>query len=367
MKKQLSKLVAALAIIAILFNLNTVAFAGVVSEPEPPINVDDGYPADMAFLSSEGALRAYAVEMGRGCRIGVGMNSTTESVSSWTGGWDRPMNSVDMFRFIDSLFNNLWIKTVNPSDWVWAYGTITSADGEDLLYGGGSTYPVIGKGGSVDLPTFKVRYELAPTICIPFEGVESAEMFVTDPVTGQTVNTVNLGASGGRFCFQTDMAGKGPLVIRTKNGATLIYDLANNGVRTVTEQIEFVGKVTSSIDHLIPIINPTQAYTHAERSWDGVGVNPTFEVIIDFPLKDSKLDLTVSSTEGARPIAFIVRAQGNPHWKMVMVEGGRLYMPGPLERAVYYAVPVWNPEEFRTHQPYTDGPVAVPAGKGEKG
>ncbi len=370
MSTKSSELMALLAIV-VSISINVGAFAGVVPEMDSvvvgiPI-VPPTIPPNLEFLSSDGALRAHAVEMGRQARVGVGMNSSTESQTTSVGSWDRPMNSLEVNRFMDGLFDGLWIKPANPNDWVWAFGVIMTAEGEDLLYGWGGTDLKPGKGGSAELEPFGVTYRLAPTICIPFPGIDSAEMLIVDTESGRTANRVDLGVAGGKFCFQTDMAGKGYLVIRTRDGQTLVYDLAGGGMRVSPERIEFAGKVTSVIADMVTIVNPVGAYGYVVPSQDGVGVNPTFEVIIDFELKESQIDLTVASSENAQPIAFMVRAQGNPHWKMVPVEGGRLYIPGPLERAVYYAVPVWNPAEFRTREPYTDGPVAVPVVDGVKG
>lgn len=352
--KKSSKLMVTLIITVALFNLNLgTAFAGVVSESESSVAPPVVAPSSLEFLSSEGALRAYAVETARGCRIGVGMNSAVYSTSQHSGGWDRPMNSLQMFRFVDGLFDKLWVKTVNTTDWVWTSGVILSPEGEELIRGWGGAYPVVGKGGSVDLPTFEMRYHLAPEIRVPFEGVESANMFLTNE-EGRTVAHFVFEVRNGKFNFRTDMAGKGYLILRTKNGHTFAYDLRNMGVMAELSKINFGGNVVSVMDHMIPIVNPTEAYTHVEWSWDGVGVNPTFEIIIDTKPNGGSLDLSVSSTEGARPIAFMVRAQGNNRWEEIPVSNGRLYEKGPIQNGVYYIVPKWNPSEFRTRQPYID-------------
>lgn len=333
------------ALIISIFNLNVNAQTG---NPTEVVQASGPYPVDLAFLSSEAALRAYAVENSRLARVWIGMNSATTSSGSNGIAWDKGVNSVTLFSRIDSLFDNLWVKTFNPNDYVWTCAATQNADGDDLMYGGGGARLVYGKGG-YDLPKIANVFCLASTIPIPFSGVESARALITDPESGQTIDRVDLQVRSGKVYFQSDMAGRVILQVKIKGGQVLAYDLTNGGVGIPEETVILMGNTTSHLDHMIVLRDFVGPYKHVEPSYKGVGTNPTFEVIATG--KEIPIDISVSSTEGAVPVSFKYKKLGEVVWQDAPCTNGRLVMP-PSGFGTMYIVPVWNPSEFHSRLPY---------------
>lgn len=335
------------ALIISIFSLNVSAQNG---NPMEVVQASGPYPVDLAFLSSEGALRTYAVENSRLARVWIGMNSSTTSSGSWGTQWNKTMNSVELFNQIDGLFDNLWVKTFNPNDYVWTCAATQNADGDDLMYGGGGARLVYDKGG-YNLPQIANVFYLASTIPVPFSGVESARALIKDPESGQTIDRVDLQVRGGKVYFQSDMAGRVILQVKIKGGQMLAYDLTNGGIGVPEEIVILKGKTVSRLDHMIVLRDFVGPYKHVEPSYKGVGTNPTFEVIATG--KEIPIDISVSSTEGAVPVSFKYKKSGETVWQGAPCTNGRLVMP-PTGFGTMYVVPVWNPSEFHSRLPYTD-------------
>lgn len=318
-------------------------------------------PDVLAFLSSRAALRAYAIESARQANLNI--ESTGMSGSWGTGSsWESPQESRAILETI-----NAWrfaFTMENPADSVHATAEIKNTEWDTLFSAQAWQTPEPVERG-YRLPELYFYFEMAELI--PFKVDRSIQWGQLKYLSedGKTIVTIDLDVRNGKVYFRSGFAGRAILVLRGSTwGDTFLYDLRNGGVQIPVAHVQYNGS-RSWIDSLIPFNSP-DIVNYKVWSHNGVGQNPTFEVVMN---SSKWVSVRTFSNEETEAIGFQVRDQGGTNWTFYPVlPSPPKYAVIPLERGVSYIVPVWNPDEFREPDPAFPVPTSpTVSGGGGKG
>jgi len=305
---------------------------------------------NLSFLTSKGALRAYAVEQ---AVTACGQLSAPTQVGNQINSWGNILNTNHTSADILSTYANklLSITILNPKDQIYLNAWVLNGDGDALFYGGTGTYPVYSKGGGgYVLPQLSVKLILASVIPVKFnKPVSNADIVYTDPVTGQTANYQQLASNGNKVYFPTDSAGKGFLQVNFTDGTQMSYDIhtgaggADTGI-SVPEQTW----TESTIDNLVQYKDPwTYGVVNTLQSSQGIGLNRTYELILS---SKGYVGFQLNTSEGANATGYWYRTFGSQNWLYVPAINGIGQIP-VTSAGTWYVVPDWDPSQFREPDP----------------
>jgi hypothetical protein len=306
-------------------------------------------PADLKFLSSRASLRAFAGEQSRYANMnmyskGFAYNDSIGLGWSWDTPYTMPQIREELGRW------QYAVSLINPADRIRVNGNIYNAEGDMMFqsYDSYITPELISEKGGAEyrIPRPYLSFRMADRI--PFRLDKSIKWarvsFLGED--GQTVFVADLETDGnGKFWINPNLAGAGMVELHDNVGATYVYDLHQGGIRTEMYGAQFDGPY-AWVDGMYSFENPDNI-TFTIYSWRGQGENPTFEINMT---EKSNVGLSLKTREGALPIGYNIRKQGDAlqEWQSVVVpkeSAGAINVP--LGPGVYYIVPIWNPEEFR--------------------
>ncbi len=329
--------------------------------------VSANLPVDLKFLSSRGALKAYAIEQARSADLNLTSAGFADGSYGFGASWENPVTSTELQGYLTQW--DYRVRMVNTKDLVNFDLRIRTADFDELFV----SYPaqvlpqfVGGKEGQgYELPRPYLALRMADEI--PFrldKSIQRVQISYLDP-DGRTVVTKELRTDGrGKFFMDPNFAGTGYAELIDQDWNINVFDLHNGGARTTLEQVRFTGE-HAFIDGLVSYENPSTV-NYTVWSWQGTGQNPTFEITMNGPV-GANVSLTVMTREGAKPRGYFIRSQGAAanEWQYYPVNPAAPSFAPFLDTGTSYLVPDWNPEDFREWSPVPT--VPAPCCKGGLG
>ncbi len=306
------------------------------------------FPANMSSLASKYDLAISLLQRVDHGSSSVSVNSQTVQVPDNTFSVPNGLTAATLGPVVDAAtqFN---VSYLNSADYVFVWSQLFDASGAELFYGGSAARAVAAPSGYVLTP---IKRELYVAWQVPIDvgkNIVSAKEIVTDPLYGTTNAVVPLTVVNGLLQYQSDLSGKGILVLTAIDGTQMAYDLTNHGVRI---QVVTVLATTQTTIHGIAVLkNPTVIDTMFQ-SYQGVGESSAFEVTMT---NAGIVNAAVYTSEGALPLGYWVRAPGDTQATFFPLVGGKYSVPLSLKVGTTYIIPDWDSSQFRESDPYIEG------------